>query len=320
MWTQDGRHKMAKLTSLEPALVLSICPLVVSAHHNDQFVLPNGTSQRKLCLLYLDSEMKRHRADAEEQQTGSQQVMGAGCLSAGAGAPPLLLPAFDGPQQDVDLLPQRPLLCHSTAMAQMLSSRHRWRHELSVPPAQSATPATPSPAPPCLLANRGHSEGPLALGLERVRLCPFEIRPFPAPRTQAALLERAPGGIPRNQKRNARPSRIFANTSLRRSGQSGETEKSTYVYMINNYDTMTGLDQKPRNQNEHPQKASKVQQRKQLKVSSKSKERQSLPPPMDWIKKSAGPWKGKNNIWAHRPRGKKNPVVYEEISVPKEND
>ncbi|KAK1335182.1 LOW QUALITY PROTEIN: hypothetical protein QTO34_004764 [Cnephaeus nilssonii] len=42
-----------------------------------------------------------------------------------------------------------------TAMAQMLSSRR----QLSVLPAQSATPATPSPAPPCLLANRGHSEG-----------------------------------------------------------------------------------------------------------------------------------------------------------------
>ncbi|KAK1334532.1 hypothetical protein QTO34_005538 [Cnephaeus nilssonii] len=32
-------------------------------------------------------------------------------------------------------------------MAQMLSSSRRWRRELSVPPAQSATPATPSPAP-----------------------------------------------------------------------------------------------------------------------------------------------------------------------------
>ncbi|KAK1345505.1 hypothetical protein QTO34_007962 [Cnephaeus nilssonii] len=33
-------------------------------------------------------------------------------------------------------------------MAQTLSSSRRWRCELSVPPAQSATPATPSPAPP----------------------------------------------------------------------------------------------------------------------------------------------------------------------------
>ncbi|KAK1338931.1 hypothetical protein QTO34_019600 [Cnephaeus nilssonii] len=38
-------------------------------------------------------------------------------------------------------------------MAQTLSS------ELSVPLAQSATPTTPSPAPPRLLANCGHSEG-----------------------------------------------------------------------------------------------------------------------------------------------------------------
>ncbi|KAK1336967.1 hypothetical protein QTO34_003008 [Cnephaeus nilssonii] len=44
-------------------------------------------------------------------------------------------------------------------MAQTLSSSCRWRHELSVPPAQSATPATSSPAPLRLLANRGHSEG-----------------------------------------------------------------------------------------------------------------------------------------------------------------
>ncbi|KAK1342203.1 hypothetical protein QTO34_016960, partial [Cnephaeus nilssonii] len=46
----------------------------------------------------------------------------------------------------------------STAMAQTLSSHRRWRSELSVPLAQSATPATPSPAPPRLLANRGHGE------------------------------------------------------------------------------------------------------------------------------------------------------------------
>ncbi|KAK1334875.1 hypothetical protein QTO34_004446 [Cnephaeus nilssonii] len=53
------------------------------------------------------------------------------------------LPAFDGPWWDVSSLPQRFLLCHSTAMAQMLSSSRHWRCELSVPQAQSATPATP---------------------------------------------------------------------------------------------------------------------------------------------------------------------------------
>ncbi|KAK1336706.1 hypothetical protein QTO34_002741 [Cnephaeus nilssonii] len=45
-------------------------------------------------------------------------------------------------------------------MAQTLSSRHHWQCELSIPPAQSATLATQSPAPPRLLANHGHSEGP----------------------------------------------------------------------------------------------------------------------------------------------------------------
>lgn len=86
--------------------------------------------------------------------------------------------------------------------------------------------------------------------------------------------------------------------------KSGETEKSTYVYMKNNYDTMTGLGLRPPSQpccvltnlhrvpwtqirtprvrqNEHPRKASKMQQRKQLKVSSKPKEQQCLSPRMD---------------------------------------
>ncbi|KAK1333713.1 hypothetical protein QTO34_006099 [Cnephaeus nilssonii] len=44
-----------------------------------------------------------------------------------------------------------------TAMAQTLSSSRRWRCELSDPPAQSA-PRPPESRPPCLLANRGHSE------------------------------------------------------------------------------------------------------------------------------------------------------------------
>ncbi|KAK1343129.1 LOW QUALITY PROTEIN: hypothetical protein QTO34_015903 [Cnephaeus nilssonii] len=70
------------------------------------------------------------------------------------------LPRFRSPllMQDVGSLPQRPLLCRSTAMVQTLSSRRHWRHKLSVPPAQSATPATPSPAS-CASRwpNRGHS-------------------------------------------------------------------------------------------------------------------------------------------------------------------
>ncbi|KAK1338590.1 hypothetical protein QTO34_019244 [Cnephaeus nilssonii] len=43
-------------------------------------------------------------------------------------------------------------------MAQTLSLSCHWRRKLSVPLAQSAPPATLSPAPPRLLANRGHSE------------------------------------------------------------------------------------------------------------------------------------------------------------------
>ncbi|KAK1335165.1 hypothetical protein QTO34_004746 [Cnephaeus nilssonii] len=53
----------------------------------------------------------------------------------------LVLERTDGPW-DMGSLPQRPLLCRSTAMVQTLSSRCRWRCELSVPPAQSANPAT----------------------------------------------------------------------------------------------------------------------------------------------------------------------------------
>ncbi|KAK1333670.1 hypothetical protein QTO34_006056 [Cnephaeus nilssonii] len=53
---------------------------------------------------------------------------------------------------------ERPLLFRSTAMAQTLSSRRHWRRELSVLRAQSATPATLSPAPcASLWPNRGHS-------------------------------------------------------------------------------------------------------------------------------------------------------------------
>ncbi|KAK1335227.1 hypothetical protein QTO34_004811 [Cnephaeus nilssonii] len=67
-------------------------------------------------------------------------------------------PAFDGPRRDVSSLPQRPLLCRSTAIVQALSSCHHWRRELSVPPAQSATLAILSPAP-CTSRwpNRGRS-------------------------------------------------------------------------------------------------------------------------------------------------------------------
>ncbi|KAK1346964.1 hypothetical protein QTO34_000824 [Cnephaeus nilssonii] len=50
--------------------------------------------------------------------------------------------------QDVGSLPQRPLLCRSTAMAQTLSSCCHWQRKLSVLPAQSATPS-PAPCTSC---------------------------------------------------------------------------------------------------------------------------------------------------------------------------
>ncbi|KAK1346850.1 hypothetical protein QTO34_000710 [Cnephaeus nilssonii] len=66
-------------------------------------------------------------------------------------------------QWHVGSLPQRPLLCCSTAMVQTLSSSRHWRRELSIPLAQSAISTTPSPAPQRLLANRWHSEAPFEL-------------------------------------------------------------------------------------------------------------------------------------------------------------
>ncbi|KAK1339902.1 hypothetical protein QTO34_018462 [Cnephaeus nilssonii] len=62
-------------------------------------------------------------------------------------------------------------------MVQMLSSSRHWRRELSVPPAQLATTATPSPAPLRLLANHGHSEAPIFL---------WHLGPRPLLRLQSA--------------------------------------------------------------------------------------------------------------------------------------
>ncbi|KAK1331697.1 hypothetical protein QTO34_009670 [Cnephaeus nilssonii] len=94
-------------------------------------------------------------------------------------------PAFDGSQWNVSSLPQRPLLCRSTAMTQTLSShcRCRWRCELSVPLAQSATPATPSPAP-CASRwpNRGRSRVMMSFRMKpqqqgpRQRWPPYSLR------------------------------------------------------------------------------------------------------------------------------------------------
>uniref|UniRef100_A0A9L0IWB3 KRAB-related domain-containing protein n=1 Tax=Equus asinus TaxID=9793 RepID=A0A9L0IWB3_EQUAS len=148
----------------------------------------------------------------------------------------------------------------------------------------------------------------------------------------------------------------------------GYSEKITYVYMKRNYDTMTSLGlraklpafmcpkkgntksrghnsgkgRNPRNQDEPPQKASSVQQRKRQKVMRKkpAKEKNdSKPVPVtpgskqaheqlcplgeastsgQQSEKTPGPGEGKTNVWAHRLR--KNPVAYEEISHPEEDD
>ncbi|KAK1336934.1 hypothetical protein QTO34_002972 [Cnephaeus nilssonii] len=83
------------------------------------------------------------------------------CLSGQAPSSP----AFDGPRRDVSSLPQRPLLCRSTAMAQTLSSCRCWQRELSVPAgpiSHPGHPESPPSSPPRarvrLLANRGHSK------------------------------------------------------------------------------------------------------------------------------------------------------------------
>uniref|UniRef100_A0A8C0HYN3 KRAB-related domain-containing protein n=1 Tax=Balaenoptera musculus TaxID=9771 RepID=A0A8C0HYN3_BALMU len=77
----------------------------------------------------------------------------------------------------------------------------------------------------------------------------------------------------------------------------GYSEKITYVYMKRNYDIMTDLD-------EPAQEASNMQERKHLKQS----------------KKTSGPKGRKINVWTHRLRERKNVVIYEEISDPKEDD
>ncbi|XP_058391199.1 putative protein SSX8 [Diceros bicornis minor] len=132
----------------------------------------------------------------------------------------------------------------------------------------------------------------------------------------------------------------------------GYSEKITYVYMKRNYDTMTRLGlraklpafmcpkkrttksrghnsdegRNPRNQDEPPQKASNVQQRKHRKVMRKKPAKEnndSKPVPVtpgseqaheqlcplgqgstsgQQSEKTPGPRKGKTNVWAHRLR------------------
>ncbi|XP_036715789.1 protein SSX1-like [Balaenoptera musculus] len=117
----------------------------------------------------------------------------------------------------------------------------------------------------------------------------------------------------------------------------GYSEKITYVYMKRNYDIMTDLD-------EPAQEASNMQERKHLKVMPKKPEKKKNPSKLvpatsgseqaqkqlrspekadtsgQQSKKTSGPKGRKINVWTHRLRERKNVVIYEEISDPKEDD
>ncbi|ELV12329.1 Protein SSX1 [Tupaia chinensis] len=85
------------------------------------------------------------------------------------------------------------------------------------------------------------------------------------------------------------------------------SEKTTYAYMKRNYDTMTSLGL----QTTVPDFMSSSEQT-QIPQEKNSDEDQNLG--------SQGPEEKEKSIWAHRLRERKNPVVYEEISDPEEED
>ncbi|XP_006906980.1 protein SSX4-like [Pteropus alecto] len=114
-------------------------------------------------------------------------------------------------------------------------------------------------------------------------------------------------------------------------GKLGNSQKCTYVYMKRNYDTMTGLD-------ERPQETSDLQHLKEMpkKPGSKEYDLKTLPethgsepaqkqlcPPGKANASSQQMEKTqtlKTNVWAYRLRERKNIVVYEEISDLEEDD
>ncbi|XP_037368972.1 protein SSXA1-like [Talpa occidentalis] len=136
----------------------------------------------------------------------------------------------------------------------------------------------------------------------------------------------------------------------------GYSEKTTYVYMKRNYETMTGLglraalpafmcpkkrtkkfrdydsyeDGNLGNQNEPPQDVFSVQQRKHRVMTKMPEEEEDdlklvTPGSENKLKQlchsgKAGSNKRKNDVWACRLRERKNQIVYEEISDPEEED
>ncbi|KAK1344043.1 hypothetical protein QTO34_014602 [Cnephaeus nilssonii] len=153
---EEAPATITALASCEPGFWLSSTssggPLVPEQTHSSLLSIAGELGACPLVhqAFQKPPEWRRLLKGLVHQWTGTQlprfhfPSRGAGCLSAPApglseasAAPKeqrLLkglvpertgtqLPAFDGPRQDMGSLPERPLLCHGTAMAQMLSSR-----------------------------------------------------------------------------------------------------------------------------------------------------------------------------------------------------
>ncbi|KAK1341839.1 hypothetical protein QTO34_016590 [Cnephaeus nilssonii] len=103
--------------------------------------------------------------------------------------------------QDMGSLPQRPLLCRSTAMAQTLSSRHRWRPALLLP----------------LLLPHADGAGPAHTRWDRagtISKCEQQLLPLLAPTDgakQSGLVRALAAGVSAGRDRGSREQRIFGN-------------------------------------------------------------------------------------------------------------
>ena len=87
-----------------------------------------------------------------------------------------------------------------------------------------------------------HFWGPLALGLEKLRLCPCEIRPFPPPWAQVAFFAKSPREDIKKSEEKCKDLKDFCQYFSEEEWTTlGNSEKSTYVYLKRNQDTMTGL-------------------------------------------------------------------------------
>ncbi|KAG8506957.1 Protein SSXA1 [Galemys pyrenaicus] len=87
----------------------------------------------------------------------------------------------------------------------------------------------------------------------------------------------------------------------------GYSEKTTYVYMKRNYETMTGL-------------GLRAARPAFMCPKTQTAKFQDCNSDEDGIPSNQRSNKRKNNIWAYRLRERKNQVAYEEISDPEEED